>query len=339
MTSPSRVGVGVIGLGFMGQTHIRSYAQWPERCRLVAVCDRNAHRLVGNTGAQGNIDADRAMAPMFDPDSMVAYHDADEILRDPQVDLVSICTPTDTHVALAARAMEAGKHVLVEKPIATRSDEVVPLIEQQGQTSRHCQPAMCMRFWPGWSWLKDAIDRQAYGPVLSARFERLGGRPGWGEGFYQDDDRSGGALFDLHVHDVDMIRWLFGPPAALHARGDTSHVATAYRYGGGPSMVSAVGGWLPGGDVPFRMRYIVTFEHATAEFNSQAERPLTLTFEGRTEPITIESGDGYQYQARAVVDAIRGERAITPTLDEALEVTRLLEAERESLRQNGPIEL
>jgi len=119
--------VGVIGLGFMGATHIAAY-QAAQRdaypCMLAAVCDRNASRRQGELwDVGGNAISDvSARTPAFDPSSARGYERAEDLINDPQIDLVSICTRTDTHVELAARALRAGKHVLVEKTGVARRE-------------------------------------------------------------------------------------------------------------------------------------------------------------------------------------------------------------------------
>ena len=72
-----------------------------------------------------------------------------------------------------------------------------------------------MRFWPGWSWLKTAIEDGRYGKVLAARFRRVSGPPGWSKGTYFKGAESGGALLDLHIHDTDFIQFLFGRPTSV----------------------------------------------------------------------------------------------------------------------------
>ena len=103
------------------------------------------------------------------------------------VDLVSICTRTDTHVELAIAALEAGKHVLVEKPVGITADAVAQLAVVAAQhAGTLCVPAHCMRFWPGWDTLHEAVTSGRYGRALSATFQRLSSPPAWSPDFYAD---------------------------------------------------------------------------------------------------------------------------------------------------------
>ncbi len=346
--STREIGVGVIGLGWMGRVHLDAYAsagRAGQRCRVVAVSDRNAERLRSEAGAAGNLPAGSAPGPApFDPAQVRMGTDAAHVLSDPHVELVSICTPTDTHVELAIAALRAGKHVLVEKPVSLDAGEIERLDLVAREAGRLCMPAMCMRFWPGWSWLRDAVDDKRYGAVLSASFQRLGSRPAWGTEFYGDAKRSGCALFDLHVHDVDFVRWLFGDPVSTSSTGSMSrtglvsepgaidHVTTHYRFANGPDHVVAEGGWVQSPGFPFRMRYVVVFESATAEFDSRRDPPLEITRFGLVETPQLEPGTGWEGEVRHALDCVRTERTTASvTLADAAAVTRILRAEEHAI--------
>jgi 1,5-anhydro-D-fructose reductase (1,5-anhydro-D-mannitol-forming) len=332
------IGVGVIGLGFMGRTHIGAYRAAADAgfsCRLVAVADADPERLTGLAPASGNFDTG-APERVFDPDDVATYRTTEELLADPSVSLVSICTYTDTHPALAIQALEAGKHVLVEKPLAVHpadADRVVAAAEAAGTI---CMPAMCMRFWPAWAWLKERIEDGAFGAVRSAVFQRLGSPPAWGQTFYDDTARSGGAIVDLHIHDADFVHWCFGEPEAVVSTGSLHHVTTLYRYGShGPAHVIAEGGWDHDPGLGFRMRFVVVFEQATAEFDLGRDPQLTLCRQGEVEPVEVEPITGYDGQVRHLLRAIHdGSRDVRATPREAAAVVRMVVAERRSLTES-----
>jgi predicted dehydrogenase len=336
------IGVGVIGLGYMGRVHVEAYAAARAAGfanRLAAVCDADAERRSGRAAAAGNIAAVAGIAALFDPAATRAYAKPEELLADREVELVSICTPTDTHVDLAIAALAAGKHVLVEKPLALRARDVERLAAAAREAATLCMPAMCMRFWPGWSWLKERIDERALGRVRSAVFRRLASRPAWSP-FYADAARSGGALFDLHVHDADFVRWCFGPPATVASTGTTDHVTTLYRYPDGPAHVVAEGGWDHATGFAFRMGYTVVFDQATADYDFTREPRLVVARGGRAEPVALEDATGWQLEVRHLLDAIRsGRRELPATVDEAVGLTRMLAAEGRSLDTHATVDL
>ena len=239
------IGVGVIGLGFMGRTHVAAYRAAHAagfRNRLVAVCDSDPERRRGNVGNAGNIRTGAESERLFDPTLVQGYETAEQILADPKVELVSICTHTSTHVELALAALAAGKHVLLEKPVALNSIDAQRVATAAATAKGLCMPAMCIRFWPAWAHVRRAIRSGEFGAAKSAVFRRLGCRPGW-TGFYANYEESGGALFDLHVHDVDFVRFCFGDPSALVSTGSLDHVTTLFHFPNGPSLVVAEGGW------------------------------------------------------------------------------------------------
>ena len=244
--APRTIGVGVIGLGFMGRTHINAFAAANAAGfanKLVAVCDKSPERRAGRASAAGNIATGGAGEQLFDPREVRGYEDAAQLFADPAVELVSICTHTSTHVELAKAALEAGKHVLLEKPVALDSASIEQLLEVARRSKGLCMPAMCIRFWPAWAWLKRAIASGEYGAVKSAVFRRLGSRPQWAADFYANNTASGGALFDLHVHDVDFATWCLGAPRFVAAAGSEDHVSALYHYESGPQHVAVEGGW------------------------------------------------------------------------------------------------
>jgi predicted dehydrogenase len=337
--------VGVIGLGFMGATHVAAYLAARRdgfSCALVAVCDTKESRRRGIfSDVGGNIGGAAGDAPAFDPAHVRAYANPDELLADRDVDLVSICTHTDTHVDLATRALRAGKHALVEKPVALNVDDVRRLRDVARESGKLCMPAMCMRFWPAWAWLKRRIDDGSLGRCTALTLTRLGASPAWGRPFYGDLNRSGGALVDLHVHDADFVYCCFGRPASVYSVGDVTHVTTAYQFGDGPRHVVGEGAWLAPGSA-FRMRYVAQFEGATVEYDLGRADQLLLCRDGRAEPVEVSALLGYDEEVRHLVGVIaRGARAseLRATLDDAVAVTEMLDAERASIERRQTVEL
>src|SRR5438105_2788530 len=265
----TQVNVAVVGLGFMGATHLRAYLQ-NKSARIVAVCD--AVRLPVNgilAGVAGNVKntGDINLGP-----SVKVFRKIEDVLADPEVQLVDLCTPTPLHPEQSIAALKAGKHVLCEKPLARTSAAAREIVQTAENAPGFIMPAMCMRFWPGWSWLKEAVEKQTYGKVLSARFRRLSEMPGWSaQGTYTGGNDLGGALFDLHIHDTDFVQFLFGRPGSVFSTGVTrssgsiDHVVTQYHYPGGPT-VYAEGSWLLAKG--FIMSYTILCERATLDFDN-----------------------------------------------------------------------
>jgi len=334
---------GVIGLGFMGQTHLRAYrdaARDGLPVTLAAVCDADPDRLNPTTQASGNLGSADA-APLFDPAETRTYTDLEDLLADDSIDLVSICTHTTTHVDFAIRALKAGKHCIIEKPVALTLAEVerlLPVAQRAQEKGILCMPAMCMRFWPAWAWIKNAIDSNRYGTVCSAAFTRLGSTPTWADAFYKDPSKSGGAILDLHIHDTDFVHFCFGPPSEVSSLGDHAHITTLYRFDSGPRHVTAEGCWDRDPAALFVMRARFDFERASAEFDLSAEHQLTLFAEGTSTPIEVSPLSGWEMQIRAMIETLARGDAFPPiTIAEAATVMRTIEAERRSLDSGQPV--
>ncbi len=248
-----------------------------------------------------------------------------------------ICTPTDTHIQLAEQAIGAGKHVLIEKPVALEVSSIEALAETARAAGRIAMPAMCMRFWPGWDSLRATILGGEYGPLATLSLLRTGAPPSWSPEFYLDPRRSGDALVDLHIHDVDFIAWVFGTPTTVESTGSTRHVSTRYHFDDRPALVEAEGGWLPDPSTPFRMTYRAAFEEAIVEFDIGAEPRVRVHREGGTAHPELPPGDGYDREIRHLIETIASGGEPAATLAEAAAVTRILAAEQASLVSGRPV--
>ena len=327
MTAGRVVGVGVVGIGFMGSTHVRAWRAAEQAglpCRLAAVCDTQAERLSGRAEATGNIDLGGDDAVLFDPARILATARLDELLADPAVDAVSVCTRTDTHVEVALAAIEAGKHVLVEKPVALDVAGIERLDAAARDADVTVMPAHCMRFWPGWSWLHERVAKGDLGRVQSAVFRRLGSGPTWSRDFYADPARSGGALMDLHIHDADFIHWCFGEPDEVIATGTRDHLTALYRYAAGPAHVAAEGGWDHTTGFPFRMRYTVVLDGVTADFDLGRDPELLLFRDGEGMPVVLPELSAYDAEIRHFLDVLVSGCPPIVTLADAAAAARLL---------------
>ncbi|MEM8494897.1 MAG: Gfo/Idh/MocA family oxidoreductase [Planctomycetota bacterium] len=340
--------VGVIGLGMMGMTHLDAYAKRASSrggVEVLAVADLDEGRRTGRTRAGGNIEGQAQGG--FDFTSVRQYADASELIADADVDLVDVCLPTPAHARFAIAAMEIGKHVLIEKPLARNSAQASDILAAAERSAGYTMCAMCMRFWPGWTWLKDTVDTKTFGLVRSATFRRVADHPGGV--FYKNGDACGGAILDLHIHDADFVQYLFGMPLAVTSRGyakitdHIDHVATQYHYAGqdAPALVTAEGGWSMTQGFGFKMEYTVNFERATAVFDLAAEQPLTLIREDRpAEPVVLPEGMGYEHEISYFLDCIaEGRTPQRVTLTSAAESVRLIEAEVQSVDTGQAVQL
>ncbi|MHC4809409.1 MAG: Gfo/Idh/MocA family protein [Planctomycetota bacterium] len=346
------LGVAVVGLGFMGRTHLAAWRRaavdgYPVRVRAVHDRAGPVRHAGGNldTGAEEDSIAAEADALAGGPPTFEA--DLETLLARKDVDVVSLCTPTDTHVPLAERILDSGRHVLIEKPVAIRAEEVRRLADlAAARPAQLVMPAMCIRFWPGWAELRRAVADGRHGLLRSLHLVRQGSPPDWNPGFYRDPARSGGVIFDLHVHDADMIHACLGRPRAVTATGSPEHLSTVYHFGDGAvTEVLASGSWALPPSAGFRMRYLAVFEHAALEYDLAADPPLRRHDAEGTTAVAVAGGTGYDGQVRHLSSVLAARRSgdaeatADPTLAEAASVTAMLEAEAESIARGRTVEL
>ena len=331
------VRVGIIGLGFMGRMHLSAYEKI-HGVSIVAISDVDPKRAAGDlSGGWGNV----AGAATGLKGDFRGTTDWRELIQWSEVDIVDICVPTPQHVEIAIAALAAEKHVLCEKPMANDSQDAHRIAEAAAKAKGMFMPAMCMRFWPQWAWLKAAVIDGTYGKVLGATFRRVASMP---PGWFADGAKSGGAILDLHIHDTDFVYHLFGMPVGVFSRGyvktsgRTDHIVTQYIYSHIP-VVSAEGSWCMADTFNFSMRYTVNFENATADFDISREKPLMLHSQGKATPIEM-TGDGYEAELRYFIDCVQtNRRPWIVTADDAVASIQIIEAEQRSLTQGGAVKI
>jgi predicted dehydrogenase len=298
--------LGVLGLGFMGSTHIKAIRRIPG-VRLAAVMDSDETRLSGDlSGIQGNLGGP---GERFDFSDTARYRTPEEILADKDVQAVDICLPTFLHAPLAIQALRAGKHVLVEKPMALTGAEADRVCQEAAGSGRVLMVAHVLRFFEAYRELSRLVESGKLGAIRSCLFRRRTSVPTWGPWEF-DKAKSGGGVFDLLIHDVDMALSLFGVPEAISSTGyedmanGVDMVTSEFHYRDIGS-VTISGGWHHVGQYPFSMEYTVVAERGVVEFNS-AGRPATVYWaNGETEALAAGNDDPYQAEIEHFIDCCR----------------------------------
>lgn len=298
--------IGLLGLGFMGSTHWNGLARIPG-VQVAAVMDSDEKRLSGDlSGIQGNLgEAGKAL----DFSGLRKYRTVAEILADPDLDAVDVCLPTRWHADVTIQALRAGKDVLVEKPMALDGESAEAMIDEANKAGRILMVAQVLRFMPPYEGLSALVKPGKLGTIRSAFFRRRTAVPTWAPWEF-DSNISGGGVFDLLIHDVDMALHLFGVPQAVSATGyealarGTDYLMAQLHYPDVAS-VSITGGWFHRGEYPFSMEYTVVGDNGVAEFSS-AGRPATVYWaDGRKEVLPDRAGDPYQAEIEYFVECCR----------------------------------
>lgn len=315
--------IGVIGLGFMGATHLRALEK-VAGARVAAIASSDEKKLSGDlSGAGGNLGAtfDR-----FDFSNVKKYKRWEELLTDREVEAVDITLPTALHALAVRKSLEAGKHVLVEKPIALDGDTADELIAMARERGKILMAAQVLRFFPMYRQMADLVKGGGLGKIRSATFRRRCAAPGWAP-WMKDKASSGGGVFDLLIHDVDFVLHLFGAPEAVSATGRESlaesvDTINAQLHYADVESVTVMGGWHHGA-FPFSMEYTVVGDAGTVEYSSlSGGAPVVYRAGAAGEAMQLAEVDGFEEELRYFVDcASRGvEPAMCPPEESALAV-------------------
>jgi len=321
----------------MGQTHLDVYSQM-ENVELVAIADQDEARLYGVTQAQGNIQGQAQ--GRADLSHLQRFTDGYELIETADLDLIDVCVGTHLHLSMAKAVLLKGRHLMVEKPVARSHAQGLELVALAEASSSFVMLGMCLRYWPAWVYLKQAIEDQQYGPLKSLHCQRLSSFPG-GD-FYGRSDQCGGALLDLHIHDADFIRHCLGRPESVFSRGYSGlsggldHVHSQYMFGGHlrDTVVSAEGGWSMAQGYAFNMSYTANFERATLAYQLSESESLIEYAQGRSQNLEIEAGMGYEHEIKHMVHAIlSGQSTNVESIRSAVDALAMVEAEAISVAQ------
>ena len=329
--------LGVIGLGFMGGAHLQAYRSIPS-AEIAAVASSDARKREGGLSAvSGNLDVS---AEPFDLGGAARYSTPEQLLADSRVEAVDLCVPTFLHAPLGIAALEAGKHVLVEKPMALSAEECGAMMAAAQRAGKVLMVAQVIRFWPEYAAARDWVRMGRLGTVRSASFRRRCACPDW-SAWLSERAKSGGGVFDLLIHDLDYALFVFGEPKSVSAVGweeldrGIDLVEARLEYDQGPAVMVS-GGWQGRGAFPFSMEFTLVGESGTLDFHSSQTPLVCYGPEGEKQSLEVSSGDGFQAELKAFIAACETGRPAADCLpqDSAL-ATRIALAMRASRERGG----
>jgi len=329
--------IAVFGLGFMGSTHLKAIAGIPA-AELSAVMDLDEARLSGDlSGIQGNIGGPGAK---MDFSGIARYRSYGEAVRDPNIEAVDVCLPTNLHAPVTLAALRAGKHVLTEKPMALTGADCDEMIAEAERGGRVLMVAQVLRYIPSYQRLVELVKSGRLGAVRSAFFRRRCAAPTWGPWEF-DPAQSGGGVFDLLIHDVDMCLHLFGVPEAVCAlgyenlQGGIDSIVAHLHY---PDIGSVVitGGWHHSGEYPFSMEYTVVADGGTVEYSSAGRPPRLYRADGQSEALAEPELDWYGAEIAYFLECCRtGRPPVECPPEESARAVKLALLMLESRRRKG----
>ena len=347
------VRIGIVGIGFMGMIHYLAASKLGGG-RVTAICSRDPKKLAGDwTGIRGNFGP---KGNQVDVSGLARYADIADLLADPEIDLVDLCVPNDEHARLAIRALEAGNHVLVEKPIALSTADADAMVDAAKSSGKLLMVGHVLPFFPEFAYAREAIASGRYGALRAAHLTRVIARPDWSSGI-SDADRSGGPAIDLHIHDTHFVGLVCGVPRAVHSRGVVErgavvHLSTQYLYDDPNLAVSAVSGALSQSGRPFAHGFEFYLENATLSFEfanlggqGHLATPLSVilpdgTVERPDLPGSGDPVDAFTAELTAAVESVTS-GTTSPMLSGELarQALRLCHAEVESAKTGRQVDI
>lgn len=337
------VNIGIVGIGFMGTTHLGIY-KGMKNARVAAIADIDAKKRSGDVSTVvGNIGGGDG-SKRLDLAGVKVYGSAADLIADPVIDIVDICVPTPDHADIACAALAAGKHVFCEKPLCRDAAQLGKIVAAAKKAKGFFNLGLCVRAWPEYRHAFEYYKSGKAGKMKSATFKRISPSVdgnAWNN-WYMDGALSGGALLDLHVHDADQVNCFFGKPKSVMAvgaadivsKGGIDHVVTTYDYGDG-SLVMAEGGWAAAKGTPFEMSFTIVCEKATLKLDASGYHVYPAKGGAIAPKLDLKAGPtGWHQELAYFVGCVC--RGVKPekyqTLDSVADTMRLIFAEEKSVR-------
>lgn len=297
----------IIGFGGLGKFHFSNTEKLKkevEDLNLVALCDIDEETFKTQTTTNLGDNNNNLVLSQYK-----LYTDIDEMLSKEKLDFVITALPTNIHEKIAVQVMKKGIHVFSEKPIALNLEQAQNMIDASKEYNVKLMIGHCVRYFSEYKILKRIIDSKEYGNVLCADFYRLSETPTWSwENWMCDEEKSGGAVLDLHIHDVDYINYVFGKPNAVTSRvtnKDTKHDAVTTIFDYDNMFVTATGAWGMKAKYPFSSGFTVRFEEATLDCKGGI---LMLYTDNEAKQLEIPEESGHISEVIDFIDCIKNDK-------------------------------
>ena len=223
-----KIKIGIIGCGGIANgKHMPSLSKLPD-VEMVAFCDLIVEK------------AEKAKEKYGTPDAKV-YTDYQELLKDPSIEVIHVCTPNRSHALITIDSLHAGKHVMCEKPMAKTAADARKMVEAARKTGKKLTIGYQHRHKPESLYVKSVIDRGDLGEIYFAKAFaiRRRGTPNWGV-FLNEYEQGGGPLIDIGTHSLDLTLYL------MNNYEPKMVVGTKYKKVNNPECGNPWGGWAPG---------------------------------------------------------------------------------------------
>jgi predicted dehydrogenase len=291
--------VAVVGFGFMGMTHALNILKNPN-LTLTAIVDKYPETIEKNlTSKTGNFSTGN-----IDPSALKnisIYSDFNECIEKEDFDSVHICVHTDLHYTLAKKALLHDKNVFLEKPFCLNIKEGEELVNLAEERKKKLMVGHVVRFMSPYQKLKNWIDSREFGDLKFLSLSRFSGVPAWGQ--WKDKNvrgTSGGALFDLVIHDIDFASYILGVPAEIKcsylpgALSEHDYISAMWSYNGQNVHVKIEGGNTFPENFPFQAGYVARFENACVIYNTKRGDIIQIADDSSVREVSAgDAGEGY----------------------------------------------
>lgn len=325
--------VGIVGAGFMGSTHA---AGWTE---------------TGATLAGFIAETIQEAQPLAAQYQVKVYPDLEAML--PQVDVVDICSPTHLHASMVIKVAQAGKHIVCEKPLARTVEQGQQMIAACRKAGVKLFVAHVVRFFPEYALAKAIVSQGKIGRLATIRLSRGSFRPKKPVGnWFLDEEKSGGLLLDLMIHDFDYARWLAGEVESVYAKKITTPGHTPpVDYGlvilkhHNEALSNVAGAWAYPPPT-FRTGFEISGDGGMVEFDSQATAPIeNLLQKARCDspdvglPSSPVTEDPYTTEIKEFYTALIEGSPVRVTAEDGLAALQISLAAIESARTGEAVQL
>lgn len=328
----------IIGSGFIGDTHANAY-QNIDGVKLVAIADLNE-------------EAGKKAAEKY---NAAFYKNAEEMLKNEEIDIVDVCLPTFLHEEFVLLAAKHKKHVLCEKPFALSLESARRMIDATSQAGVKFMIAQVIRFWPEYVLIKDYFQKGKIGDLKMVYCSRLAQHPNWTT-WHKDPAKSGGALYDMHLHDIDYMHYLFGEVESVFATGAISetgcwnHVMSTLRFKNG-QFATVEGAMDMTDNYPFTMFFRAVGSEGTLDYRFIAGFNLenvggavrnTVYYQNNKQPkeIKVEIYDAYQKEIEYFIACVLNDKPIEViSPEESFKVLKVIQAIQVSLETHEMVRL
>ncbi len=312
-----KLGVAVIGAGFWGRNHARNLKEISET-RLIAVCDRDEAKA-------------KAVAELF---GVEAYTDSRHMLKRQDVEAVTVCTWSTNLAYETMKVLKAGKHVLVEKPMANSVQEARRIVDLAKIQQRHLMVGFLMRFIPGIQRIKEAAEKGEIGTLVYATARRVSEWP----------ERIGdvGVVRDLAIHDIDITRYLLGDdPIEVYAKAgslrhkkfeDHAQILLTFK-GGKTAFIEA--NWL----TPYKIRKLIVTGSKAIMTLDYITQEITIETSGQLLAPRFEVKEPLKLELQHFANSVLNDKEPIITGVDGLEAVKIAEAALKSARKGTAIKL